>query len=341
MEGTDPARTSCQPAAYVNAAPHGWVSARQPGYDAAPTETEAPLADDPYTLLGIPKTATEKQIRAAFLGLAKTSHPDLNPGDRKAEERFKAISGAHDLLSDPVKRARFDRGELDAAGQEAPPRGYERSSGQRPGGRAGAGFATEGMDDILASMFGQRGGPPRTSRGADQRYTLTVSFLDAARGATQRLALPGGGELDVQIPPGTESGHILRLRGKGGAGTAGGPAGDAMIEITVTPHPLFRREERDIHLDLPVTLAEAVLGGRVTVPTVAGAVTMGVPAGSDSGTRLRLRGKGIPAHGALPAGDAYATLRVRVGPADDALRDFLTTWSKDRDFDPRADLDDD
>lgn len=292
------------------------------------------MTDDPYTLLGVPRTATEKQIRAAFLKLAKTSHPDVNPGDKKAEERFKAISSAHDLLSDSVKRARFDRGEIDATGQEVPPPGFRRG---------GATFADDDMSDILSSMFRSqaRGGTSRPRRGADQRYTLTVSFLDAARGATQRLALPGGGDLDVRIPPGMESGQTLRLRDKGAAGTAGGPAGDALIEITVTPHPLFRRVGRDIHLDLPITVAEAVLGAKVTVPTIAGNVTMAVPAGSDTGTTLRLRGKGIPAHGKQPAGDAYATLRVMVGPADEALTAFLREWAPRQTFDPRCDLPDD
>ena len=242
------------------------------------------MADDPYTLLGIPRTATEKQVRSAFLKLAKTSHPDVNPGDKKAEERFKAISSAHDLLSDPVKRARFDRGELDAAGQEVPPRGYRPNSGAQPGGD---------MEDILAGIFGgqSRGGRAGPRRGADQRYTLVVSFLDAACGAKQRLALPTGGTLDVQVPPGMESGQTLRLRGKGVSGIAGGPAGDALIEVTVSPHPFFRRDGQDIHLDLPISLNEAVLGGRVPVPTVAGTVTMSIPPGSDSGTKLRLRAR--------------------------------------------------
>ncbi len=292
------------------------------------------MADDPYALLGVPRTATEQQIRSAFLKLAKTSHPDVNPGDKKAEERFKAISGAHDLLSDPAKRTRFDRGEIDAAGQDAPPRGF------RPGGGPGsAQYANGDMDDILASMFGaQARGPARPQRGADQRYTLNVSFIDAARGAVQRLALPGGGDLNVQIPPGTETGQTLRLRGKGRPGAAGGPAGDALIEITVLSHPLFRRDGRDIHLDLPISLGEAVLGGRVPVPTVAGAVTMAIPPGSDSGTKLRLRGKGLPGTDGQPAGDAYATLRVVVGPADDALRDFLRDWAPGQAFDPRSGL---
>ena len=289
------------------------------------------MPDDPYTLLGVPRTATEKQVRTAFLKLAKTSHPDVNPGDKKAEERFKAISGAHDLLSDPAKRARFDRGEVDGAGQDVPPRG-------RPGPSP---FAPDDMGDILSGMFGAgRGGASRPRRGSDQRYTLSVSFLDAVRGATQRLAIPGGGDLDVQIPPGSESGQILRLRGKGQPGAVGGPPGDALIELTVLPHSLFRRDGRNIHLDLPITVAEAVMGARVTVPTVDGAVTMAVPPDSDTGTRLRLRGKGVPAHGGQPAGDAYATLIVFVGPADDRLRAFLAEWAPEQGFDPRAALED-
>ena len=289
------------------------------------------MADDPYALLGVPRSASEQQIRSAFLKLAKTSHPDVNPGDKKAEERFKAISGAHDLLSDPAKRARFDRGEIDAAGQDVPPRGFRPGSGAQNANGAD-------MDDILASMFGQARGQARPQRGADQRYTLNVPFIDAARGATQRLALPGGGDLNVQIPPGVESGQTLRLRGKGRPGAAGGPAGDALIEITVTPHPLFHREGRDIHLDLPITLGEAVLGARVPVPTIAGTVTMAIPPGSDSGTKLRLRGKGLPEQDGQPPGDAYATLRVVVGPADDTLRDFLRGWAPGQAFDPRSGL---
>ena len=285
------------------------------------------MADDPYTLLGVPRAATEKQIRSAFLKLAKTSHPDVNPGDKKAEERFKAISAAHDLLSDPARRARFDRGEVDAAGQDVPPQGFRRGGG-------GAPFAGEDMGDILSSMFGARsGGPNRPRRGADAQYTLTVTFLDGVRGATQRLSLPGGSDLDVGIPPGTESGDTLRLRGKGHPGT---PPGDVLITLTVAAHALFRRDGPDIHLDLPITIREAVMGAKVTVPTVAGPVTMSVPAGSDSGTRLRLRGRGVAARGTKPAGDAYATLRVMVGPADDALRTFVEGWTPE--FDPRDGL---
>ena len=303
------------------------------------------MAGDPYKALGVARDATEKQIRSAFLKLAKTSHPDLNPGDPQAEERFKEASAAHDLLSDPERRARFDRGEIDAAGHERPPPGpppgqrFYRDHAEGPAGahyRAGFnGDDEDDLGDILSGLFGAGGRAGVKRRGADRRYTLTVPFLDAVRGTTQRLVLPDGGSLDVRIPAGLESGQILRLRGKGGPGD---PPGDAMIEVEVTPHPLFRREERDIHLDLPVTLAEAVLGARVTVPTVDGPVTMTIPPGSDTGTRLRLRGKGVPKSGTKPAGDAYATLRVMLGPADAGLASFLRDRKDAPAWDPRAGL---
>ncbi len=207
----------------------------------------------------------------------------------------------------------------------------------------GAGFGVDDDDlgDILSGMFGARGragmgGRADARHGADRHYTLVVSFLDAVRGTSQRLSLPDGGSLDVSIPPGLDSGQTLRLRGKGGPGE---PPGDALIEVEVAPHPLFRREARDIHLDLPVTLAEAVLGGPVTVPTIGGPVTMTIPPRSDTGARLRLRGKGVPASGSVPAGDAYLTLRVVLGPPDEGLAAFLRE-RKDAppSWNPRRDL---
>ncbi len=293
------------------------------------------MAEDPYKTLGLSRDATDKQIRAAYLKVAKTSHPDLNPGDTKAEERFKTASTAHDLLSDPEQRARFDRGEIDGAGQEAPPRGFYRDHADSQAGAryAGGPFSDAELGDILSGLFAGRNRDGRPRRGDDRRYTLAVSFVDAANGSTQRLALPDGDTVDVQVPPGTEDGQVLRLRGKGGVGT---PSGDALIEISVGPHAFFRRDGRDIHLELPVTVAEAVLGGRVTVPTLTGAVTMAVPAGSDAGARLRLRGKGIPAVGNHAAGDLYATLRIVIGPVDDALRTFLKEWAPGQSFDPRT-----
>ncbi len=307
------------------------------------------MAEDPYKVLGVAKDATDKQIRAAFHKVAKTSHPDLNPGDKKAEDRFKAATHAHDLLSDPERRAKFDRGEIDAAGQDAPPRGYYRDHAEtKAGGRyrsstPGGMFSEDELGDILSGMFrdGTRpgGGARPSMRGRDLRYTLAVSFIDGAQGGPQRLTLPEGGVIEVQIPPGTETGQVLRLRGKGAPGIgAGATAGDALIEIEVGPHPFFRREGRDIHLDLPVTVSEAVLGARVTVPTLAGPVTMAVPPGSDTGTRLRLRGRGIPAHGGAAAGDAFATLRVQIGPVDPALRSFLEDWTPTEPWNPRTEM---
>lgn len=305
------------------------------------------MADDPYAVLGVARDASDKQIRSAFLKLAKTSHPDLNPGDRSAEERFKAINAANDLLSDKDRRARFDRGKIDGAGHErarpGPPpgqRSYRDHAEGAAGARYRAGFgADDDLGDIFSEMFGARGaagaGSARRRHGQDRHYTLAVPFLDAIRGATQRLNLPEGGSLDVTIPPGLESGKILRLRGKGGAGE---PAGDALIEVEVGLHPLFRREGRDIHLDLPITIREAVLGGPVTVPTASGPVTMTLPPGSDSRTRLRLRGKGVPASGSQTAGDAFPHLRIAVGPPDEALATFLRERTDAVGWDPRSAL---
>ncbi len=300
------------------------------------------MADDPYKVLGIAKDATDKQIRAAFLKLAKTSHPDLHPGDARAEDRFKAANFANDLLSDPDRRARFDRGEIDAAGQEKPPpgpgpgqRSYRDHAEGASGTRYTSGFDDNDLGDILSGMFGGRRSANQRREGADRSYSLVVPFLDAVRGTSQRLSLPEGGSLDVSIPPGLESGQTLRLRGKGGSGE---PAGDALIEIEVRPHPLFRREGRDIHLDLPVTLAEAVLGGTIKVPTINGPVTMTLKPASDTGTKLRLRGRGVPATGDHAAGDGYVSLRVMVGPADEGLASFLRDRKDGVIWDPRKGL---
>ncbi len=298
------------------------------------------MADDPYVILGVARDATERQIRSAFLALAKTSHPDLHPGDAAAEERFKRASTANDLLSDSERRGRFDRGEIDGAGHERPPpgpspgrRSYREQAQGSEGGRYGSSFGGgDDLGDILAGMFGERGRGDTRREGADRRYSLVVPFLDAVRGTGQRLSLPDGGNLDVSIPPGIETGQVLRLRGKGGPGE---PPGDALIEVEVGSHPLFRREGRDVHLDLPVSLPEAVLGGPVTIPTVGGPVTMTIPPKSDAGTRLRLRGKGVPASGPHPAGDAYVTLRVVLGPADEGLAAFLRDRTDAPTWDPR------
>jgi DnaJ-class molecular chaperone len=306
------------------------------------TPVIAMAARNPYEVLGVKKEASEAEIRAAYRKLAKQHHPDLNPGNKAAEARFKEIAGAHDLLSDQDKRARFDRGEIDASGAERPEPAYSRYRGfaeGAPGERyefhSAEGMAPEGADDLFA-FFGRggRGGTIRL-RGSDVQYSLTVDFLTAIKGARQRLSLAPDRGLEVTIPAGVRDGQILRLAGQGGPGLNGGPPGDALIEIHVAPHAFFRREGDDIHLDLPVSLAEAVLGAKVTVPTPSGPVSMTIPANANTGRVLRLRGKGAPrADGTL--GDQYVTLKVMLPEGGDAdLAKFLKDWAPKHPHDPR------
>lgn len=301
--------------------------------------------DDPYKALGLSRDASPEAVRRAYLERARKHHPDLNPGDAKAEELFKQAAAANDLLSDPEKRGQFDRGEIDAAGHERAQRPSYRdyadgADGHRysHGGQDPNAWENEDFSDIFASMFSDgrttQGGGKR--RGRNARYTLRSSFMDAFNGATHRLTLPDGRVLDVKTPPGTEDGQILRLRGQGDPGGEGGPPGDAMIEIQVAPHRFYRRDGQDIRLELPVTLSEAVLGGFVEAPTPAGPVRLRVPAGSDTGTELRLRGRGAPAHGKLPPGDLYVTLRLSLGVPDPALETFLKDWTPEMPINPRA-----
>jgi DnaJ-class molecular chaperone len=309
--------------------------------------TDRPREDaleDPYKTLGVSRDASQEDIRRAYHALAKQHHPDLNPGNAKAEERFKAVSAAYDLLSDPEKRGQFDRGEIDAAGHERAPepsyRHYAESEAGRRYDRAGpqtGGWSAEDLDAMFGSIFSadDRPGGKARMRGRDEYYSLTTDFLDAVNGATRRLTLPDGHTLDVKIPPGTSDGQILRLRGRGRKGANGTPDGDALIEIHVTPHRYFERDGQNIRLELPVTLSEAVLGGPVEVPTPGGSVRMRIPPRSDSGTELRLRGRGVPAHAGKPAGDMYATLRVVLGTPDAALEEFLRTWKPEHPADPR------
>jgi DnaJ-class molecular chaperone len=305
-------------------------------------------ARDPYEILGLKRGASDKEIRAAYRKLAKKHHPDLNPGNKAAEERFKEISGANELLSDSEKRARYDRGEIDASGQVRPeqPSYRQHAEGQhgtryRPdsGGDFGSEFDEGDIGDILGEFFrrgGGKAGATMRMRGGDQQYTLAVDFIDAINGATRRLTLPDGKHLDVRVPPGIADGQVMRLKGQGRPGHNGGAAGDALIEIRVTPHPFFRRDGNDVRLDVPVTLAEAVLGGKITVPTPAGNVSVTVPQHSDTGAQLRLRGKGVPAHAGQPAGNAYVTLNVVIGTVDPELERFLRDWAPGHATDPRA-----
>ena len=298
---------------------------------------------DPYSVLGVAKTASADELKKAYRRLAKKLHPDLNPGNKATEQQFKEVTGAYELLSDPDKRARFDRGEIDASGAERAPRGYSyRSAGAETHG-APEGFSVE---DILSEILGRgfRGGGGFRSggfrqRGADTQLRLRVSFLDSALGNKQRVSMPDGRTLDLAIPAGVESGQTLRLKGQGESGIGGGGAGDAYVEIEVEPHRSFQRKGRDIHIDLPVSLAEAVLGAKVDVPTIHGAVTVKVPLGSNSGSILRLKGKGIPAAQGNAAGDQYVKLRVVLPePPDAELTEFIERWAPRHAYNVRSKL---
>jgi DnaJ-class molecular chaperone len=286
------------------------------------------MAADPYTTLGVKKDASQDDIQKAYRKLAKKLHPDLNPGNKKAEEQFKEVASAYDLLGDADKRARFDRGEIDASGQERPRQRYYRDFADGDSQYSSdAGFADFASDDILSEIFGRQGrGGTFRMRGPDAHYQLELDFLEAINGGKKQIMLPEGSALDVTIPPGTSDGTVLRLRGKGRPGIGGGPPGDALIEIAVRPHPLFRRDGDNIHVELPIPLRDAVLGGKVTVPTPTGPVTMTVPKWSNSGTVLRLKGRGVPRRDGK-RGDEYVTLKVMLPEKPDPeLEKFIAHW---------------
>jgi len=304
------------------------------------------MSDDPYAALGVSKTATQEEIRKAYKKIAKTSHPDLNPGDAGAAARFKAAAAANDLLKDPDKRARFDRDEIDASGQERPERKFYREYAEGPEAtyHTSRGFEDFGdFSDVFSDLFGQRararpaggpGGETLRMRGQDAHYTLSVDFLEAARGATRRITMPDASVLDVKIPEGLADGQTIRLRGKGGPGYGGGPAGDALVTVTVAPHDWFRREGDDILCELPITLDEAVLGGKVETPTIDGRVALTIPKGASTGRVLRLRGKGV--RRGTARGDQLVTLRIVAPPTiDPGLETFFEEWRKTHAYDPR------
>jgi DnaJ-class molecular chaperone len=319
---------------------------------------------DPYSVLGVSKKASEAEIKKAFRALAKKYHPDKHGGDEAAAKKFKEISGAYDILGDNDKRGKFDRGEIDEQGN---PRGFDPRQGggfggggfegnpfgfgggggrQGPGGfeytyTGGGPGGAEGFraEDIFADLFGGRGRRAQPRRGEDYALNVTVSFEEAARGGTRRVTLPDGRNVDVRIPVGIRDGQQVRLKGQGAPGGNGGPAGDILIQVAVAAHPYLTRDGRDLKMDLPVSLKEAVLGGKVQVPTLTGPVTLTVPPGSNTGSTLRLRGKGIPAHGSSsggePAGDMYVKLAVTLPEKPDAeLTRFAEGW--DAEYDPRA-----
>ncbi|WP_417525332.1 DnaJ C-terminal domain-containing protein [Marinovum sp.] len=324
------------------------------------------MTQNPYDVLGVSKTATQDEIKKAYRKRAKALHPDLHPDDPEKQAAFQAAAAAYDLLSDPVRRRRFDVGEIDASGQER--HGYrhyaDEAAGAGFGGQGfgqgfgggfgkdfgkdfgpgvGGGFGVgqgEDLSDLFSRLFGRgaRGGPGHPgvqTRGEDLRYNLEVEFLDAARGGKRAVTMPDGNRIEITIPAGVRDGQTLRLRGKGAPGQ--GQAGDALVTIAVKPHPVFVRDGDDIEIDLPITFDEAVLGARVDVPTIHGPVTMTIPAGASSGQRLRLKGKGI--RRGKSAGDQHVRLKIVLpkGP-DDEMRRLARRWRDHSRFDPRAEL---
>lgn len=296
------------------------------------------MAKDPYKLLGVGKSASDKDIKKAYRALAKKWHPDKNPDNAKAAERFKEMSAAYTLLSDKKLRAQYDSGGIDASGQQQNPfggGGYRNASGQQMGGD---------MSDLFSSLFGMQmgggqmgGGPqfrrpqPRPQKGADIRYSLTISLPDAVAGSVKQIMMSNGKQLKITIPEGTNDDATLRLRGKGQAGVSGGPAGDAKINISVKKHKYLRRDGNNLRLDLPITLQEAVLGGKVTVPTPKGNISLSVKPGSSSGKTLRLKGKGVK------NGDLLVRLMI-ILPEElgEDLKNCLESWENQPD--PRLNM---
>jgi DnaJ-class molecular chaperone len=305
------------------------------------------VAGDPYKELGVARGASADEIKKAFRKLAKELHPDKNPGDKAAEERFKRITAAFDLLGDAEKRGKYDRGEIDADGREQF-RGFgggQSGGGGRQGGFGGFGGSggRGGFEDIdLEELFGAFGGGGRAKsgfgggfgggKGQDVRATLDVSLEDAIAGTTRRIQFSDGRMLDVAIPKGASDGQVIRLKGQGAPGR-GGQAGDALIELKIAPHPVFKRDGADLTMDLPVSVPDAVLGGKIQVPTPEGAVMMTIPKGSNSGKVLRLKGRGAYAGG--KRGDLLARLAVTLPETpDDELTRFATEWRDKRPYKP-------
>ena len=301
------------------------------------------LARDPYQELGVSRSASADEIRKAFRKLAKQHHPDTNPGDKASEERFKRVSAAFDIVGDEEKRKKFDRGEIDADGRETARGGFHGGGPFQSGGyrqQGGAEFEGVDLNDILGEMFGRSAGRQGGGfgfgggRGADVRARLDIDLEDSIRGGTKRISFSDGRTLDVTIPRGAVEGQVLRLKGQGQPGPRG--AGDALIELHIRSHPIFKKKRDVLHMDLPVSLPDAVLGGKVAAPTPDGPVSLKVPKGSNTGAVLRLKGRGLTDHKTGKRGDLLARLVVTLPEGHDPkLEAFAEEMRRERPYSPR------
>jgi DnaJ-class molecular chaperone len=319
---------------------------------------------DPYEVLGVPRGASAAAIKSAYRKLAKKHHPDANKNDPKSAARFSELNSANEIIGDEEKRKAFDRGEIDAEGKprfQGFPGGDPRARAGSPGGGfeshtfrtggAGGFSGSGGFEDILNSMFGGAGARGARSGGSrtfefdpgaialdlDLSVAMTVSLEEAVKGGEKRIRLPTGKELNVKIPAGVTAGQQIRLKGQGET-APGHPPGDLLITVSIAPHAFFKVDGSDLRVDLPITLYEAVLGGKVRVPTLGSAVELSIPKNTSSGRIFRLKGKGLPKAAGV-TGDLFVTTRIVLPDGNDAeLEALMQKWRDGHPYNPRSDL---
>lgn len=297
------------------------------------------MALDPYKILGVSRTASDEDIKNAYRKLARKLHPDLNPGSKESEQRFKDVSAAYELIGTAEKRAKFERGEAEQRQEPSGAGPFYYETQRDRGGRYSRSFGEEfegGFGpDIFETLYRQR--TQRSSRGEDAQYALEIDFGEAVLGAERDLILPNGKRLKIKIPPGVKNGTTLRFSREGEPGLGGGPPGDAYITLQVKESDVFRRIGQNLEVELPVSLSEAILGGEVKVPTVEGAVSLKIPSGVNTGSRLRVRGKGIPDTNSGKRGDLFAVVRVMLpDEIDPELKEAIHAWSRRHPYTPRG-----